>query len=131
MSTQDAGGRRLRPGAAAAIAAAGVLIPMGYAAVASQTYAGPFAGAAAGFVFLVLIGSAAIAGALGAALVGGWDGTGPLLAGLFVGCVAAEVAYVVAMGEPVDVEETVQLFVVCAVPLLVGYGIGRGLARLG
>jgi hypothetical protein len=104
---------------------------MGYAAVASQTYAGPFAGAAAGFVFLVLIGSAAIAGALGAALVGGWDGTGPLLAGLFVGCVAAEVAYVVAMGEPVDVEETVQLFVVCAVPLLVGYGIGRGLARLG
>ena len=74
---------------------------------------------------------AAIAGALGAALVGGWDGTRPLLAGLLVGCVAVEVAYVVAMNEPVDVGETVQLFVICAVPLLVGYGIGRGLARLG
>jgi len=131
MSTQDAGGRWLRPGAAAAIAAAGVLIPMGYAAVASQTYAGPFAGAVAGFVFLVLIGSPAVAGLVGAALVGGWDGTGPLLAGLLVGCVAVEVASVVAMDEPVDVGGTVQLFVICAVPLLVGYGIGRGLAKLG
>jgi hypothetical protein len=50
---------------------------------------------------------------------------------LLVGCVAVEVAYVVAMDEPVDVVETAQLFVICAVPLLVGYGIGRGLARLG
>ena len=131
MSTQDAGGRWLRMGAAAVIAAAGVLIPAGYAAVAFQTYAGPFAGAVAGFVFLVLVGSLAIAGLLGAALVRGWDGSGPLLAGLLVGCVAAEVAYVVATGEPGDAEETVQLFVICAVPLLVGYGIGRGLARLG
>ena len=96
--------------------------------MASQTYAGPFAGAVAGFASLLISGSAAIAGAR-RCLVYGWDGTGPLLAGLFVGCVAAEVAYVVAMGEPVDVEETVQLFVVCAVPLLVGYGIGRGLAE--
>jgi len=113
------------------IAAAGVLIPAGYAAVAFQTYAGPFAGAVAGFVFLVLVGSLAVAGLVGAAFVGGWDGTGPLLAGLLVGCVAAEVASVVAMDEPVDVGGAVQLFVICAVPLLVGYGIGRGLARLG
>jgi uncharacterized membrane protein YeaQ/YmgE (transglycosylase-associated protein family) len=131
MSTQEAAGRRLRSGAAAAIAAAGVLIPMGYAAVASQAYAGPFAGAVAGFVLLVLVVCLAIAGLLAAALVRGWDGTGPLLAGLLVGCVAAEVAYVVMMDETVDVDETVQLFVICAVPLLVGYGVGRGLARLG
>jgi hypothetical protein len=131
MSTQGAGGRSLRSGAAVAIAAAGVLIPMGYAAVASQTYAGPFAGAVAGFVLLVLVVCLAIAGLLGAALVGGWDGTGPLLAGLLVGCVAAEVVSVVAFGEPVDVEGIVPLFVICAVPLLIGYGIGRGLARLG
>ena len=130
MSTQEAAGRWLRSGAAAAIAAAGVLIPMGYAAVASQTYAGPFAGAVAGFVLLVLVVCLAIAGLLGAALVGGWDGTGPLLAGLLVGCVAAAVASVVVMDETVDVDETVQLFVICAVPLLVGYGIGRGLAGL-
>jgi hypothetical protein len=131
MSTQGAGLRSLRSGAAVAIAAAGVLIPMGYAAVASQTYAGPFAGAVAGFVLLVLVVCLAIAGLLGAALVGGWDGTGPLLAGLLVGCVAAEVVSVVAFGEPVDVEGIVPLFVICAVPLLIGYGIGRGLARLG
>jgi hypothetical protein len=63
--------------------------------------------------------------------VRGWDGTGPLLAGLLLGCVAVEVASVVGLGEPVDVEAMVQLFVICAVPLLVGYGIGRRLARLG
>jgi hypothetical protein len=134
MSTQDAGGRWLRPCAAAAIAAAGVLIPAGYAAVASGGYWGPFAYLAGGFVFILLIllvVCLAVAGALGAALVRGWDGTGPLLAGLFAGCVAVEVASVVGFGEPVDVEATVQLFVICAVPLLVGYGIGRGLARLG
>ena len=130
MSTQDAGGRWLRSGAAAVIAAAGVLIPAGYAAVASQTYAGPFAGAVAGFVFLVLVGSLAVAGLVGAALVRGWGGTGPLLAGLLVGCLAVVVASVVAVDEPVDMGGTVQLFVICAVPLLVGYGIGRGLARL-
>ena len=134
MSTQYAGGRWLRPCAAAAIAAAGVLIPAGYAAVASGGYWGPFGYLAGGFVFILLIllvVCLAVAGVLGAALVRGRDGTGPLLAGLLLGCVAVEVASVVGFGEPVDVEETVQLFLICAVPLLVGYGIGRGLARLG
>jgi hypothetical protein len=134
MSTQYAGGRWLRPCAAAAIAAAGVLIPAGYAAVASGGYWGPFGYLAGGFVFILLIllvVCLAVAGVLGAALVRGWDGTGPLLAGLLIGCVAVEVASVVGLGEPVDVEATVQLFVICAVPLLVGYGLGRGLARLG
>ena len=133
MSTQDPGGRWLRPGAAAAIAAAGVLIPAGCAAVTSGGYWGPFGYLAGGFVFMLLIllvVCLAIAGALGAALVRGWGGTGPLLVGLLVACVAVEVASVVALGEPVDVAGTVQLFVLCAVPLLVGYGIGRGLARL-
>ena len=134
MSTQYAGGRWLRPCAAAAIAAAGVLIPAGYAAVASGGYWGPFGYLAGGFVFILLIllvVCLAVAGVLGAALVRGWDGTGPLLAGLLLGCVAVEVVSVVGLGEPVDVEATVQLFVICAVPLLVGYGIGRGIARLG
>jgi hypothetical protein len=105
MSTQDSGGRWLRPGAAAAIAAAGVLIPAGYAAVTYEASHGPFGYLAGVFVFMLLVVCLAIAGALGAALV--------------------------ALGKPVDVAGTVQLFVICAVPLLVGYGIGRGLARLG
>ena len=130
MSTQDSGGRWLRPGAAAATAAAGVLIPAGYAAVTSGAYMGPFAYAYAGFVLMLLVVCLAIAGALGAALVRGWGGTGPLLAGLLVTCVGFAVVSVGTLGKPVDVAGTVQLFVLCAVPLLVGYGIGRGLARL-
>jgi hypothetical protein len=50
---------------------------------------------------------------------------------LLVACVGFEVVSVVALGEPVDdVAVFVRTFVVLAVPLLVGYGIGRGLARL-
>jgi hypothetical protein len=103
---------------------------MGYAA-AQDSDQGPLGYMAGVFLLMIVVICAAIAGALGAALVAGWEGTGPLLAGLLVGCVAAEVAYVVAMDEPVDVGETVLLFVTCAVPLLVGYGIGRWLARVG
>jgi len=130
MSTQDPGGRWLRPGAAAAIAAAGVLIPAGYAAVTYEASHGPFGYLAGIFVFMLLVVCLAIAGALGAALVRGWGGTGPLLAGLLVACVGCEVVSVVALGNPVDVAGTVRLIVLCAVPLLVGYGIGRGFARL-
>ena len=130
MSTQDAGGRWLRPGAAAAIAAA-LLIPMGYAAAQDRVNQVPLGYLGGAFLLMLVVIYAAIAGALGAALVRGWGGTGPLLAGLLVACVGFEVVSVVALGEPVDVGETVQLFVICAVPLLVGYGIGRGLARLG
>ncbi len=131
MSTQDAGGRWLRPGAAAAIAAAGVLVPAGYSAVTYEASHGPFGYMAGAFVLMLLVASLVIAGLLGGALVGGWDGTGSLLAGLLAACVGIEVVSVVALGKPVDVAGTVQLFVICAVPLLVGYGIGRGLARLG
>ena len=112
----------------------GVLIPAGCAAVTSAGYWGPFGYLAGEFVLMLLmllVVCLAIAGLLGASLVRGWDGTGPLLAGLTVACVAVEVASVVALGQPVDVEGTGLLFVICAVPLLVGYGIGRGLARLG
>jgi len=73
----------------------------------------------------------AVAGLLGAALVHGWDGTAPLLAGLLAACVGLEVVSVVALGMPVDVDGIVEAFAFCAAPLLVGYGIGRGLARLG
>mgnify|MGYP001560594853 CR=1 FL=1 len=80
---------------------------------------------------MLLVVCLAIAGLLGAALVRGWGGTGPLLAGLLVACVGLGVVSVVALGKPVAVEETLQLFVIYAVPLLVGYGIGRGPAGLG
>jgi hypothetical protein len=131
MSTQDAGRGRLRPGAAAAIAAAGVLIPGGYATATYEAYHGPFGYLAGAFVLMLLVVCVAIAGLLGAALVRGWDGTGPLLAGLLAACVGLEVVSVVALGKPADATGTIQLFVLCAVPLLIGYGIGRGLARLG
>jgi hypothetical protein len=110
------------------VAAAGVLVPTGYAAVTYETYHGNFGYMAGYFVLVLMFVCSAVAGLVGAALVRGWGGTGPLLAGLLVGCVGGEVVFVVALGRPVDV---VQLFVICAVPLLVGYGIGRGLARLG
>jgi hypothetical protein len=84
----------------------------------------------AGFSLMVLIAGLTIAGALGAAFVRGWEGTLPLLAGVFLGCVGFEVVSVVALGTSVDERGTVELFVICAVPLLAGYGIGRGLARL-
>jgi hypothetical protein len=131
MSTEDAGGRSLRPGAAAAIAAAGVLIPAGYATATYEAYHGPFGYMAGAFILVLLVVCVAIAGLLGAALVRGWEGTGPLLAGLLGACVGLEVVSVVALGKPVDAAGTVQLSVMCAVPLLIGYGIGRGLARLG
>lgn len=131
MWTQDAGGRWLRPGAAAAIAAAGVLIPAGYTAATNEASHGPFGYLAGVGVLMLLVVCLAIAGALGAALVRGWGGAGPLLAGLLVACVGFEVASVVVLGRPVDVAGTGQLFVICAVPLLVGYGIVRGLASFG
>jgi hypothetical protein len=130
MSTQDAAGRWRRPGAAAVVAAAGVLVPTGYAAVTYETYHGNFGYMAGYFVLVLMFVCSAVAGLLGAALVRGWGGTGPLLAGLLVGCVGFEVVSVVAFGQPVDVAEIVPLFVIYAVPLLVGYGIGRGLAKL-
>jgi hypothetical protein len=128
MSNQHAGGRWLRPGAAAALAAAGVLVPAGYSVVTYEASHGPFGYMAGYFVLVLLFLCSAVAGLLGAALVRGWNGSGALLAGSLLGCVGGEVVFVVALGRPVDV---VQLFVICAVPLLVGYGIGRGLARLG
>jgi hypothetical protein len=131
MATQHAGGRWLRPGAAAAIAAAGVLVPAIYTVATYEASHGPFGYLAGVGVLMLLVVCLAVAGLLGAALVGGWSGTGPLLAGLLGACVGFEVLYVVALGKPVDVTGTVQLFFICAVPLLVGYGIGRGLARLG
>jgi hypothetical protein len=130
MSTEELAGRRLRRGAAAAIAAGGILIPEGYAAMASASCQGPFAYACAEFELLLLIASLAMAGLLGAALVRGWDGAGSLLAGLLVGCVGLGVVYVIALGNSVDGVGTVEIGLICAVPLLVGYGIGRGLARL-
>ncbi len=131
MSTRDAGGRWLRPGAAAAIVAAGVLIPMGYAAAQDRVNQVPLGYLGGAFLLMLVVICAMIAGALGAALVRGWGGTGPLLAGLLVACLGFEVVSVVALGEPVDdVAVFVRTFVVLAVPLLVGYGIGRGLARL-
>ena len=130
MSTQDAGGRRLRPGAAAAIAAAGVLIPAGYSASTYVAYHGPFGYMAGVFVLMLLIASVAVAGLLGAALVHGWDGAGWLLAGTFVGCVLSALLEVAA-GRSVNLAEVIPLFILCSAPLLTGYGIGRGLARLG
>ena len=84
----------------------------------------------AGFSLVLLIAGLTIAGALGAAVVRGWEGTLPLLAGAFLGCVGFEVVSVVALGTSVDEAGTVGLFVICSVPLLAGYGIGRGLAWL-
>jgi hypothetical protein len=71
----------------------------------------------------------AFAGLLGAAVVRGWEGTGSLLAGTFVGCVIAALL-MVAQGTSADLAAVVRLFMLCSVPLLVGYGIGRGFARL-
>lgn len=131
MSTEDAAGCRLRRGAASAIAAGGILIPEGYSAMASASCQGPFAYACAEFALLLLIASLAMAGLFGAALVRDWDGAGSLLAGPLVGFVGLEVVSAIGFGRPVDVVGTVELVLICAVPLLVGYGIGRGLARLG
>jgi len=129
MSTEDAAWRRVRRGAAAAIAAAGILIPAGYAAMASASCPGSYAAACAAFDLLLLIASFAMAGLLGAALVRGWGGAGSLLAGLLVMCVGLEVVSVIGLGSSVSVVP-VAIGFICAVPLLVGYGIGRGLARL-
>ena len=130
MSTQDAGRSWLRRGAAAAIAAAGVLIPAGYSESTYEAYHGPFGYMAGVGVLMLVLASVAIAGLLGAALVRGWDGAGSLLAGTFVGCVLSALS-VVAAGRSVNLAEVVPLFILCSVPLLIGYGIGRGLARLG
>jgi hypothetical protein len=130
MSTQDAGRSWLRRGAAAAIAAAGVLIPAGYVVATYEAYCGPFCYMVGAFVLMLLVVCPAIAGLIGAALVRGWDGAGSLLAGTFVGCVFSALL-VVAVGRSVNLAEVVPLFILCSVPLLIGYGIGRGLARLG
>jgi hypothetical protein len=63
-------------------------------------------------------------------VVRSWAGAGSLLAGTFVGCVLAALL-LVALGRSVNLAGVVPLFILCSIPLLVGYGIGRGLARLG
>jgi hypothetical protein len=130
MGTQDSVEGWLRPGVAAALGAAGVLLPAGYISITCGAYQGPFGYMCAGFALMLLAACLAIAGALGAALVSGWEGAGWLLAGAFLGCAGMVVVSVVALGKPVDADGTVELFVICALPLLAGYGIGRGLARL-
>jgi len=120
----------LRPGLSAALGAAGVLLPAGYISITCGAYQGPFGYMCAGFALMLLAAYLAIAGALGAALVNGWTGTGPLLAGVFLACAGFEAVSVVALGKSIDAGGTAELFVICALPLLVGYGIGRGLARL-
>jgi hypothetical protein len=80
---------------------------------------------------MLLAACLAIAGALGAALVSGWEGARWLAPRRCLPRVPGmAVVSVVALGMPVDAEGTVELFVICALPLLAGYGIGRGLARL-
>ena len=85
MSTQDAAGRWRRPGAAAVVAVAGVPVCTGYAAVTYETYHGNFGYMAGYFVLVLMFVCSAVAGLVGAALVRGSGGTGPLLAGLLVG----------------------------------------------
>ena len=124
MSAQDAGRRWLRSGAA------GVLIPAGYVVATYEANPGPFGYMTGIFLGVLVFICPAIAGALGAALVRGWGGAGSMLAGTFVGCVLSALS-VVAAGRSVNLAEVVPLFILCSVPLLIRYGIGRGLARLG
>jgi hypothetical protein len=113
-SIEDAAGRWLRRGAAAAIAAAGILILI------------PI-GDALGLKSLIAL---TMSGLLGAAVVRGWDGAGSLLAGQFAGLVGLWVVFVIGRGSPVNVLGMFQFAFIFAVPLLIGFGIGRGLARL-
>ena len=130
MTSTNATGGWLRPGVAAAIAAAGLLIPAGYSAVTDEaSQHSPFGYLTAIFILMLVVVCLALAGLLGAAVVSGWRGTRPLLAGTLVGCVLVGLL-MVAQGKSADPAEVIQLFMLCSVPLLVGYGIGRGFARV-
>ena len=130
MSIEDAPGRRRRRRAAAAFAAAGILIPVGYAATAASCR-GPFVYGCIGPALEFLFASLAMAGLVEAAFVRGWGGAGALLAGVLVVCLGLEVVVsVTGLTTSEGMVGSVAISFICAIPLLVGYGIGRGLARL-